>query len=112
MGFPSAYRRPSRTMPLLLGAGALTCSWSLRRISSMATVEQQATALAANAQPAPTAVRSRPASAGPIRPPSWKVVELTLMALRRYTGPTSSLTKTWRAGWSSTVTRPRTSAIT
>ena len=49
----------------------------------MATVEQQATALAANAQPAPTAVSSSPASAGPIRPPSWKVVEFTLMAFRR-----------------------------
>ena len=49
----------------------------------MATVEQQATALAAKAQPAPTAVSSSPASAGPISPPSWNVVEFTLMAFRR-----------------------------
>jgi hypothetical protein len=39
-------------------------------------------------------------------------VEFTLMALRRYVGPTSSWTKTWRAGWSRTVTRPSTSAMT
>jgi hypothetical protein len=53
----------------------------------MVTVEQQATALAAKAQPAPTAVSSTPARAGPISPPSWNVVEFTLMALRRYLGP-------------------------
>ena len=49
----------------------------------MVTVKQQATALAAKAQPAPTAVSSSPAMAGPIRPPSWKIVEFTLIALRR-----------------------------
>ena len=70
-------------MPLRLGTGALRCSWSFRRVSSIATVKQQATAFAANAQPAPTAVSSSPASAGPIRPPSWNVVEFTLMAFRR-----------------------------
>jgi hypothetical protein len=111
VGLLRAYRSPSRSMPFFLAAGALTNSWSFRSSSSMVTVEQQASALAAKAQPAPTAVSSRPASAGPISPPSWKVVELTLIALRKYLGPTSSLTKTCRAGWSSTVTRPSTRAM-
>ena len=83
VGLLSAYRRPSRSIPFRLGAGAVMNSRSLRRASSMATVEQQAMAFAANAQPAPTAVRSRPASAGPMSPPSWNVVEFTLMALRK-----------------------------
>src|SRR5437667_26755 len=48
-------------MPLRFGTGVLTKSSSLRRTSSMVTVEQQATAFAAKAQPAPTAVSSKPA---------------------------------------------------
>lgn len=55
----------------------------------MVAVEQHATAFPAKAQPAPTAVRSQPARAGPISPPNWNVVEFTLMALRKYLGPTS-----------------------
>jgi hypothetical protein len=49
----------------------------------MATVEQQATAFPAKAQPAPTVVSRTPATAGPINPPSWKMVEFTLIAFRR-----------------------------
>ena len=77
----------------------------------MTAVTQHANALTTNAQPPPTAVRSQPATAGPMSAPSWKFVEFTLMALRRYLGPTSSLTNTCRAGWSSTVTRPSTRAM-
>ena len=44
-------------------------------------------------------------------PPSWNTDELTLMAFRRCWCPTISVTNTWRAGLSITVTMPTTKAI-
>ena len=54
---------------------------------------------------------SRPATAGPTMPPSWKIVALRLTALRINVVPTSSPTKLCRAGLSTTTTRPNASAM-
>ncbi len=75
-------------------------------MASMPTTSAQASPLTMNAHPAPTASSSTPAIAGPIMPPSWNTDELMLIALRRFFCPTSSVTITWRAGLSMTVTRP------
>ncbi|OUE10051.1 hypothetical protein CMsap09_13985 [Clavibacter michiganensis] len=81
------------------------------RLHRVSTTTTQASALIANDQPAPTASSRMPLSAGPTMPPSWNTEELTLIALRRCCCPTISVTNTWRAGLSITVTRPVAKAM-
>ena len=76
----------------------------------MVTTSRQEAALIKNDQPWPTAWISRPDRAGPIRAPNWKTEEFRLTAFWMCRGPTSSETKTWRVGLSTTVTKPSAAA--
>ena len=82
------------------------------RTKTMVTTPRQAQALIRNDQPWPTALIKIPDNAGPTNAPNWKTEEFRLTALRMWSRPTSSETKTCRVGLSTTVTKPRIVAIT
>ncbi len=64
------------------------------------------------AQPVPMPVISTPATAGPTRRADWKLAELRLTAFCSWSRPTISETKVCRAGLSTTVAMPTSSAAT
>ncbi|OUE17189.1 hypothetical protein CMMCA002_13620 [Clavibacter michiganensis subsp. michiganensis] len=111
VGFDRAYLRPSASWPRRRGAGGMRIRSRVFRLQSVRTTTTHASALIANDQPAPTASSRIPLSAGPTMPPSWNTDELTLIAFRRCCCPTISVTNTWRAGLSITVTSPVANAM-
>ena len=57
--------------------------------------------------PTPSSAITAPAAAGPTIRALWTITELSATALTVRSGPTSSVTKLWRAGLSSALTAPR-----
>jgi len=69
-------------------------------------------ALIAKENPGPYALMSRPEAAGPSNAPTWKIDELSPIALRMCSSGTNSVTKDWRVGLSIEMTVPVRNAST
>ena len=65
-----------------------------------------------NAQPEPTAAITTPATAGPTIWATFTDVEFSATAFDRWSSPTRSETKVWRAGESMALTQPDRNART
>ncbi len=78
----------------------------MRIINSATMVKPNDTPLIMNTGPLPINAMSRPAMAGPVTRPSWKLALLSAMALLRWSRPTISGTNAWRPGLSRTVMSP------
>ena len=74
--------------------------------TSIATNES---ALIAKQRPTPKTAITAPAAAGPAIREQWTTTEFSETALTIRSGPTSSITKAWRAGLSIASTEPRAS---
>src|SRR5665647_1114928 len=108
-GRASTYRTPSRTCPRPRASRGPGCISERRSDRNSAQTASATIALVAYAQPCPTALMSRPAAAGPIIPPIWLRALFVLMAERSMPSPTTSPTRTCRAGCSTAATSPSNS---
>ncbi len=111
-GLPRAYRKPSRTCPLVRGAGADRVSSSTRIHSSEANTATKDTELTRNTGPVPINVMSTPATAGPTMRAALNIMEFNAIALANRSGPTISIVNDWRTGVSRAVTQPSANAST
>ena len=87
------------------------CSSALRIIASAITTAKYDTALPKNTHSTPTYLIRSPPSAGPVMRAEFSTALLSATAFGSFSRPTISSTNAWRAGSSTTVTRPKRKAI-
>ncbi len=106
-GVRTTWRRQARTAPRRRGAGGAGPSWAGFIDRSAKTIAPKLAALTRKHGSTPQSRISVPAIAGPITRAAWTRTLLRLTALTTRSGPTISITKLWRAGFSIEFAVPR-----